>query len=139
MVVAQCDALIEAIAQRKQELLKFVGAERDMKIKILKDQAVSCTSHLQRTTSLLYFCVEVLKETDPTSFLQVRFLHDLYKKKRTIEDLQLFPNDKILDLQKLKAFAVDKIDMTQKLKFVSGRVENMVKKGENVVDIRIMY
>lgn len=46
-------------------------AERDMKIKILKDQAHTCTSHLQRTTSLLYFCVEVLKESDPASFLQV--------------------------------------------------------------------
>lgn len=71
VVVAQCDALIEAIHQRKQELLDFVSAERDMKIKILKDQAHSCTSHLQKTTSLLYFCVEVLKEADPASFLQV--------------------------------------------------------------------
>ena len=32
---------------------------------------------------------------------------------------------------KLKAFADDKINMTQKLKFVSGRAENIVGKGEN--------
>ena len=70
-VVAQCDSLIEALQQRKQELLDFVEAERDLKVKILKDQAHSCTSHLQKTTSLLYFCVEVLKESDPASFLQV--------------------------------------------------------------------
>lgn len=63
--------MIEAIHERKQELLDFVGAERDMKMKILKDQAHTCTSHLQKTTSLLYFCVEVLKESDPASFLQV--------------------------------------------------------------------
>ncbi|XP_052272282.1 E3 ubiquitin-protein ligase TRIM9-like isoform X3 [Dreissena polymorpha] len=71
LVVAQCDSLIDAIQQRKQELLDFVSAERDMKVKILKDQAHACTSHLQKTTSLLYFCIEVLKESDPASFLQI--------------------------------------------------------------------
>jgi len=40
-------------------------------VKILKDQAHACTAHLQKTTSLLYFCIEVLKESDPASFLQV--------------------------------------------------------------------
>ena len=38
-------------------------------------------------------------------------------------------NDKILDLSKWKAFA-NKINLTEKLKFVVGRVEN-VEKGEN--------
>ena len=32
---------------------------------------------------------------------------------------------------KLKAFADNKIDMTEKLKFVFGRIENIVGKGEN--------
>ena len=41
------------------------------------------------------------------------------------------PNDKILDLSEFKAFANDKIILTQKLKFVSGRVENIVGKREN--------
>ena len=41
------------------------------------------------------------------------------------------PKDKILDLSKLKAFADDKINVTQKLKFKIGRVENIVGKGEN--------
>ena len=41
------------------------------------------------------------------------------------------PNDKILDLSKLKGFADDKRNMTQKLKFVSVRVENIVRKGES--------
>ena len=35
------------------------------------------------------------------------------------------PNDKILNSFKFKAFADDKITMTQKLKFVLGRVENI--------------
>ena len=41
------------------------------------------------------------------------------------------PNDKILDWSKLKAFADDKINVSENLKFVLGRVENIVGKGEN--------
>ena len=69
--MSQCDSLVDSITQRKHELLEFVSHERELKTKILKDQAAGCTSHLQKTTGLLYFCVEVLKESDPTSFLQV--------------------------------------------------------------------
>ena len=45
--------------------------------------------------------------------------------------LNSLPNDKILDWSKLKALADDKINVVQKLKFVGGRVENIVGKGEN--------
>ena len=41
------------------------------------------------------------------------------------------PNDKIVDWLKLKAFADDKINVTEKLKFVLGREENNLGKGEN--------
>ena len=41
------------------------------------------------------------------------------------------PNNKILDCSKLKAFADDRINMTEKLKFVLGRVENIAGKREN--------
>ena len=41
------------------------------------------------------------------------------------------PNDKILDWSKMKAFADDKIDVTDKLKFLLGIVGNIVGKGEN--------
>ena len=41
------------------------------------------------------------------------------------------PNDKILDLSKSKAFADDKIKVTQKLKIKLGRVQNIVGKEEN--------
>ena len=39
------------------------------------------------------------------------------------------PNNKILDQSKLKAFADDKIKVIEKLKFVLGRIENIVGKG----------
>ena len=41
------------------------------------------------------------------------------------------PKDKILDCVKLKAFADDKINLTQKLKLDLERVENISGKGEN--------
>ena len=43
------------------------------------------------------------------------------------------PNGKISDWSKLKAFAEDKINVTEKLKVVLRRVENIVGKGENAV------
>ena len=45
--------------------------------------------------------------------------------------LNSLPNDKILGWSNLKAFAEDKVNMSEKLKFVLGRVENIVEKGEN--------
>ena len=44
--------------------------------------------------------------------------------------LPLAQTNRLLDLSKLKAFAEDKINMSEKLKFVLGRVENTMGKGE---------
>ena len=41
------------------------------------------------------------------------------------------PNDKFLVLSKFKAFADNNLNVYQKLKFASGRLEIMVGKGEN--------
>ena len=41
------------------------------------------------------------------------------------------PNDKNFDMFKLKEFADGKINVTENMKFVQGRVENIVCKGEN--------
>ena len=45
--------------------------------------------------------------------------------------LNSLPNDNFLDWSKLKAFADDKTNVTEKMKFVLGRVINIVRKGEN--------
>ena len=42
------------------------------------------------------------------------------------------PYDRILDRSKLKAFADDMINVTERLKSVLKRVENIVRKAENV-------
>ena len=63
----------------------------------------------------------------------------LYKKKKLVISILSFslnvfnslPNDKIFTLTKLKGFADVTINVTQKLKFVLVRVENIVGKGEN--------
>ena len=41
------------------------------------------------------------------------------------------PNNKILDMSKFKALPEDKINVTEKLKFVLGLVENIMGKGRN--------
>ena len=56
-----------------------------------------------------------------------------------MESSNSLPNDKILDWSKLKAFADDKINVTEKLKFVLGRVENIVGKGENAGNQKAFY
>ena len=52
---------------------------------------------------------------------------------RLCSKLNSLLNDKILDPSKLKAFT-DKMNVTQKLNFLGGKVENMVGKGENAGD-----
>ena len=45
--------------------------------------------------------------------------------------LNFLSNDKLFHLSNLKAFGDDKINMTQKLKFDLGKIENIVGNGEN--------
>ena len=39
---------------------------------------------------------------------------------------------KFIDMSKLKAFSDNKLNVVQKLKFVFGKIENMVEKGDNI-------
>ena len=48
--------------------------------------------------------------------------------------LNPLPDDKFLDWSKLKAFADEKINVTQKLNFVLGSRENIMGNGENAGD-----
>ena len=45
--------------------------------------------------------------------------------------LNSLPNNNVLDWSKFKELADDKINVTERLKFNLGRVENIVGKGEN--------
>ena len=70
-VVAQVDNLIEALRTRKQQLIAHIQEERDHKLRVFKEQLAHCTQRLQKTTGLIQFSIEVLKESDPAAFLQV--------------------------------------------------------------------
>lgn len=70
-MTSQCEELIEAIRRRHVELLASVREQRARKQQAFTDRLADCTHRLHRTTGLLQFGVEVLKETDPTAFLLV--------------------------------------------------------------------
>lgn len=74
IISSQCEALIEAIRLRRNNLLDFIRQEKDMRKGVLKDQVATCTHRLQQTTALLQFCIEALKETDSSSFIQVSYI-----------------------------------------------------------------
>ena len=56
----------------------------------------------------------------------------MFSTQRQIASFNFLPNNKFLDWSKLKAFADNKRNLAEKLKFILGRVENIVGKGENV-------
>ncbi|XP_016886490.1 E3 ubiquitin-protein ligase TRIM9 isoform X3 [Cynoglossus semilaevis] len=70
-LVAQCDALIDALNRRKTQLLTQVNKEHEHKLKVVRDQISHCTVKLRQTTGLMEYCLEVIKENDPSGFLQI--------------------------------------------------------------------
>ena len=60
-----------------------------------------------------------------------QYLPNLYHISRTETIVNSSPNDKFLDLTKLKAFADAKINAREQLEFVLGSMENIEGKREN--------
>lgn len=74
-VVAQCDALISFIQQRKLGLIEAITAEMNLKIQKLKEQMKTCEKKFQSVAGLLQYGNECLQETDAASFLLVRLIN----------------------------------------------------------------
>ncbi|XP_038129157.1 E3 ubiquitin-protein ligase TRIM9 isoform X1 [Cyprinodon tularosa] len=70
-LVAQCDSLIEALTRQKAKLLTKVTKEKEYKMKVVRDQITHCTMKLRQTTGMMEYCLEVLKDNDPSGFLQI--------------------------------------------------------------------
>ncbi|XP_035473678.2 E3 ubiquitin-protein ligase TRIM9 isoform X1 [Scophthalmus maximus] len=70
-LVAQCDSLIEALTRQKAKMLTKVTKEKEYKLKVVRDQITHCTMKLRQTTGMMEYCLEVLKENDPSGFLQI--------------------------------------------------------------------
>ncbi|XP_043209672.1 E3 ubiquitin-protein ligase TRIM9-like [Amphibalanus amphitrite] len=67
----QCDALVAAVMARKQRLLAHVRQESQRKTAAAREQVTSWTGQIQRTTGILRFCIETLKEPNSVAFLQM--------------------------------------------------------------------
>ncbi|EFO97840.1 CRE-MADD-2 protein [Caenorhabditis remanei] len=70
-VCIQIDQLIEQLQMRKEKLMQHVEEQADNKRRILKSQIVRCTGKLTKTSALIQFCIEALKEPDPTVYMQI--------------------------------------------------------------------
>lgn len=71
---SQCLELMEALRRREESLVEFARRERDLQLRRLREEVATCTAHLQHTTALVQFCIEALKESDSSAFLQVRLV-----------------------------------------------------------------
>lgn len=59
------------LEMKKKELVEFIDIEKTSKIKTIREQIGFMSTKIQKTTGLLQYCVETLKEQDPSSFLLV--------------------------------------------------------------------
>ena len=76
---------------------------------------------------------DILKQQSTSDFSSFLVRHRQFSIGSCFSVLKVnsLPNDKILDMTKLRAFAGDKINVAQMMIFVFDRVENIVGKGEN--------
>ena len=113
---------------------------------VLKSLSYSVTSYLHFIYTIFFKSLCTQNHSNSGRFhegLRKTFYNtelSLFKKKKTrchfvagvnSRFFHSLPNDKLLDSSKLKAIADDKINVTEKFKLVSGRVENIVEKREN--------
>ena len=68
---AQIDSLLYTIDERRAHLLAFVDGERDARRTTLREQIARSNAYLARTSGLIQFCIEILKEVDAVAYLQV--------------------------------------------------------------------
>uniref|UniRef100_A0A8R1DW27 RING-type E3 ubiquitin transferase n=1 Tax=Caenorhabditis japonica TaxID=281687 RepID=A0A8R1DW27_CAEJA len=70
-VCIQIDQLIEQLQMRKDKLMQHVDEQAEHKKRTLRTQIVRCTGKLTKTSALIQFCIESLKEPDPSVYMQV--------------------------------------------------------------------
>lgn len=63
--------MIRQLEAKKSDLVDYIDQEKCNKIKSVNDQISQVSSKIQKTTGLLQFCVETLKEQDASSFLHI--------------------------------------------------------------------
>ncbi|CAH8560042.1 unnamed protein product [Dicrocoelium dendriticum] len=69
MIKSQINELIKALETKMSELTTRLREHRESKLLDLKAQTSHVTDLLSRSTGLIQFCIEMLKERDPSSFI----------------------------------------------------------------------
>ena len=77
VLAAEIDDMIRTLEAKKKELVELIDAERAARVKIVREQVGLLSGKINKTTGLLQYCVETLKEQDPSSFLLVRRITSL--------------------------------------------------------------
>ncbi|OON21598.1 fibronectin type III domain protein, partial [Opisthorchis viverrini] len=71
LVIAQLNILLEVLEKKKLELTNRLREARESKLCNMKGQISQITGLLTRSTGLIQFCIEMLKESDPSAFMVV--------------------------------------------------------------------
>ncbi|XP_039554044.1 E3 ubiquitin-protein ligase TRIM9 [Passer montanus] len=69
---SQLSQALNGLSDRAKEAKEFLVQLRNMvqQIQVVRDQISHCTVKLRQTTGLMEYCLEVIKENDPSGFLQ---------------------------------------------------------------------
>uniref|UniRef100_A0A913HJN2 E3 ubiquitin-protein ligase TRIM9 n=1 Tax=Strongyloides stercoralis TaxID=6248 RepID=A0A913HJN2_STRER len=67
----QINDVINKLEEKKLNLFQIVEKERKSIRARLKDQITKCSQHLSKTTALIQYCIEILKENDSLSFMEI--------------------------------------------------------------------
>lgn len=70
-IAEQLDVLISTLERKKADLTERLRAAREEKVQLMREQITQVTQMLTKSTGLIQFCIEMLKEGDPTAFLVV--------------------------------------------------------------------
>ena len=111
--------LFQILAEIFQDLL----ANKDDYLRALRALFREIVRSLRHDLDFSAFALGLLQERTEAKFVDMEQAYKVC--------FNSLPNNRILDWSNLTAFADDKIDMNEKLKFGLGRVENIVGKGEN--------
>ncbi|KAF4788459.1 E3 ubiquitin-protein ligase TRIM9 [Turdus rufiventris] len=70
---SQLSQALNGLSDRAKEAKEFLVQLRNMvqQIQVVRDQISHCTVKLRQTTGLMEYCLEVIKENDPSGFLQI--------------------------------------------------------------------
>ncbi|TNN12444.1 E3 ubiquitin-protein ligase TRIM9 [Schistosoma japonicum] len=71
LINQEIDMLIEALQEKRTRLIEKLHSDVQQRRHYIREQTAQAGSRLSSTTSLIYFGVELIKEREPSAFIQV--------------------------------------------------------------------